>query len=112
MENEMRKHIDSFKNFINENIDIKDFNISSENILKSFGDSKYVYSKTYDRIYQRVGNINYHEEPGDDGIPTILVDVDGGMYYCFKSLKAENVYEVLSTPKGFIYKDYSKKVGG
>ena len=45
MENEMRKHIDSFKNFINENIDIKDFNISGENILKSFGDSKYVVKK-------------------------------------------------------------------
>ena len=107
---EMREQINNFKNFINENINMKDFNISNENILKSFGDSKYVYSKTYGRIYQIVGNINYHEEPGDDGIPTILVDVDGGMYD-FKSLKAENTYEVLSTPKGFIYKDYSKKMG-
>lgn len=86
-----------------------DFNISSENILKSYNDGDFIYSKTYDRVYKRIGNINYHDEPGDDGIPTILVDVDGGMYD-FKSLRAENVYEVLSTPKGFKYKDYSKKV--
>lgn len=96
----------AIKNPINEN----DFNISGENILKSFGDSEYVYSKTYDRIYQRVGDINFHEEPGDDRIPTILIDVDGGMYD-FIILKAENTYEVLSTPKGFVYKEYSKKVG-
>jgi hypothetical protein len=111
MENEMRKHIDSFKNFINENVNKDDFNIDGGNILKSFNGSDYVYSKTYDRVYKRVGDINYHQETGDDGIPTILVDVDGSMYD-FKSLKAENTYEVLSTPKGFIYKDYSKKVGG
>jgi len=88
----------------------ENFNISGENILKSFNGSNYVYSKTYNRVYERVGNINYHQETGDDGIPTILVDVDGGMYN-FISLKAENTYEVLSTPKGFIYKEYSKKVG-
>ena len=108
MENEMRKHIDSFKNFINENT-MNDFNINTENILKSFTGNDYVYSKTYDRIYKVVGKINYHDVSGDDGIPTILVDTDGGMYD-FKSLKAENVYEVLSTPKGFSYNEYSKSV--
>ena len=72
--------------------------------------SDYVYSKTYDRIYKKVGDINYHIETGDDGIPTILVDTDGGMYD-FKSLKGENVYEVLSIPNEFSYQDYSKKVG-
>lgn len=86
------------------------FNINSENILKSFVGNEYVYSKTYDRIYKVSGSINYHTESGDDGIPTILVDTDGGMYD-FKILKAENVYEVLSTPKRFSYKEYSKNVG-
>jgi hypothetical protein len=109
MSKEIREQINKVKNFVNENVNKDDFNISGENILKSFNSSDYVYSKTYDRIYRRVGNINYHQENGEDGIPTILVDVDGGMYD-FKSLKAENTYEVLSTPKGFIYKDYSKKV--
>ena len=109
MENEMRKHIDSFKNFINENT-MNDFNINTDNILKSFTGNDYVYSKTYDRIYKVIGDINYHDVSGDDGIPTILVDTNGGMYD-FKSLKAENVYEVLSTPKGFSYNEYSKNVG-
>jgi hypothetical protein len=97
---------------INENT-MNDFNINTENILKSFIGNDYVYSKTYDRIYKVVGDkdIDYHDVPGDDGIPTILVDTDGGMYD-FITLKAENVYEVLSTPNGFSYKEYSKSVGG
>lgn len=88
---------------------MNNFNINTENILKSHTFKDYVYSKTYDRIYKVVGDMNYHDVSGDDGIPTILVDTDGGM--CdFKSLKAENVYEVLSTPKGFSYNEYSKSV--
>jgi hypothetical protein len=53
MENKMRKHIDSFKNFINENVNKDDFNIDGGNILKSFNGSDYVYSKTY-KIYLKI----------------------------------------------------------
>ena len=86
---------------------MNDFNINTKNILKSFTGNDYVYSKTYGRIYKVIGDINYHDVSGDDGIPTILVDTNGDMYD-FKILKAENVYEVLSIQNRFSYKEYSK----
>lgn len=96
-----------------EKLDLND--ISKENILKSFTKGKYVYSKTYDRIYKvafdrGVDAISYPNEPHDPsiGYATILVD-DRGYNTGFKILKAENCYEALSIPKWFSYKQYVKE---
>jgi hypothetical protein len=70
-----------------EGLDLND--ISKENILKSFTKGKYVYSKTYDRIYQVVGDrgvdsISYPDTPHDPiNYPTILVDVWGWYEWFF-----------------------------
>lgn len=96
-----------------EELDLND--ISTENILKSFTKGKYVYSKTYDRIYQVVGDrgvdsISYPDGqiPSSLDCPTILVDVWGGMSG-FLVLKAENCYEALSIPKWFSYEEYVRE---
>ena len=95
-----------------EELDLSD--ISKENILKSFTKGEYVYSKTYDRIYQVVGDrgidsISYSDGPHEPiDYPTILVDVWGGMSG-FLLLKAENTYEALSIPKWFSYEEYVRE---
>ena len=97
-----------------EELDLND--ISEENILKSFTKGRYVYSKTYDRIYQVVGDrgvesISYPDGPMSRSAldcPTILVDVWGGMSG-FLVLKAENCYEALSIPKWFSYEEYVRE---
>ena len=105
-----------------EELDLND--ISEENILKSFIKGRYVYSKTYDRIYQVVGDrgvesISYPPHSTHDlnraamsrsplDCPTILVDVWGGMSG-FLVLKAENCYEALSIPKWFSYEEYVRE---
>ena len=94
------------------NKSLKFFNIDNENILLKYYrhfDDKFVYSKTYDRIFLCVGNINYNNKEGEDNIPTILVDVDGQMND-FEVLKAENVYQVFSIPNGFSYTEYCKNL--
>ena len=95
-----------------EELDLND--ISKENILKSFTKGKYVYSKTYDRIYKisfdrGVDSISYPDGPHDSiNYPTILVDVTG-YNMGFKILKAENCYEALSIPKWFSYEEYVRE---
>lgn len=79
------------------------FTIKKENILESFSDAEYVYSKTYERIYKRLGEVN------EDS--TILVDVDGNMND-FILLEAKNTNEVVSISKDFNYKEYSKNCRG
>ena len=96
-----------------EELDLTD--ISKENILKSFTKGKYVYSKTYDRIYRvsfdgGVDSISYPDGPHDSSLdcPTILVDV-WGYNTGFKVLKAENCYEALSIPRWFSYEKYVRE---
>ena len=95
------------------------FKISDSSILedglpnffqqKSFKDTGiYIYSSHYKRVFKTAGNLNMHDVPGDDNIPTILVDANGESYD-FKSLKAENCFKVIEFPSGFNYKTYSSQ---
>lgn len=95
------------------------FKISDNSILedglpnffqqKSFKDTGiYIYSSHYKRVFKTAGNLNKHDVPGDDNIPTILVDANGESYD-FKSLKAENCFKVIELPSGFNYKTYSSQ---
>lgn len=85
------------------------FIITNKNILEETPkDLTYVWSKTHKRIFKTCGPLELHDVEGDDGIPTILVDVDD-MQDDFIILKAENTFGLQSLPKGFMYKWYAQQ---
>ncbi len=82
--------------------------ISKENIITEGLKTTFIWSSTYKRIFMTVGPINKNNESGNDNIPTLLVDRNGGMYD-FLSLLAEKCFNI-SLDKDFKYSDYIKNI--